>query len=349
MAICLPPDPKLESLNMNPADMPNVAIASTAADKRTGLYPSIAPYVQGRLRVSELHELYYEEAGNPQGIPVLTVHGGPGGGSSPTMRRYHDPKRYRIILFDQRGCGRSTPHAELEENTTWHLVDDMEKLRTHLGIERWHLFGGSWGSTLSLAYAQRYPERVSAMVLRGIFLMRRREVEWFYQEGCNRLYPDAYEAFAAQIDPACRHDMITAYYDKLTHNNKEVRLAAARAWSMWEGTTLSISENPGRVRMFGSDDFALAFARIECHYFVNKGFFDRDDQLLAGIDQIRHIPTTIVNGRYDVITPVQNAWDLIKLWPEAQLRIVPLSGHAMTEPGTVHELITATQTLSKTY
>ncbi len=297
---------------MDPPDMPNVAISDTSADKRVGLYPSIAPYSQGRLRVSDLHELYYEQAGNPKGIPVLTVHGGPGGGSSPTMRRFHDPDRYRIILFDQRGCGRSTPHAELKDNTTWHLVDDIERLRVHLGIEAWHLFGGSWGSTLSLAYAQRYPERVTAMVLRGIFLMRRREVQWFYQEGSNRIYPDAYEAFAAQIDPEDRGDMVTAYYAKLTHEDEAIRLAAARAWSMWEGTTLSIAENPNRARMFGSDAFALAFARIECHYFINGGFFDRDDLLLAGVDQIRHIPTTIVNGRYDVITPVQNAWDLIK-------------------------------------
>ncbi|MCL4167539.1 UNVERIFIED_CONTAM: hypothetical protein GTU68_016283, partial [Idotea baltica] len=241
-----------------------------------GLYPSIAPFDQGRLQVSELHELYYEQAGNPKGIPVLTVHGGPGGGSSPSMRRFHDPDRYRIVLFDQRGCGRSTPHAEIKDNTTWHLVEDIERLRIHLGIEAWHLFGGSWGSTLSLAYAQRYPERVTAMVLRGIFLMRRREVQWFYQEGCNRIYPDAYEAFAAQIDPKDRGDMVAAYYTKLTHEDEAVRLAAARAWSLWEGITLSIDENPGRARMFGSDTFALAFARIECHYFINDGFFDRD-------------------------------------------------------------------------
>lgn len=331
---------------MDPADIPNVAISDTIADQRVGLYPSIAPYDKGRLRVSALHELYYEQAGNPKGIPVLTVHGGPGGGSGPTMRRFHDPDTYRIILFDQRGCGRSTPHAELEENTTWHLVEDIERLRVHLGIEKWHLFGGSWGSTLSLAYAQRYPERVIAMVLRGIFLMRRREVLWFYQEGCNWIYPDAYAAFAAQIDPEDRGDMVAAYYAKLTHADEKIRLAAARAWSMWEGTTLSIAENPSRARMFGSDAFALAFARIECHYFINRGFFERDDQLLAGVDKIRHIPATIVNGRHDVITPVQNAWDLIQEWPEAQLRIVPMSGHAMTEPGTIHELISATQVMS---
>ncbi|MBU2533422.1 MAG: prolyl aminopeptidase [Alphaproteobacteria bacterium] len=322
--------------------MPNVAIADTAADKRIGLYPPIAPFNQGRLSVSDLHEIYFEEAGNPDGVPVLTVHGGPGGGSSPTMRRFHDPDHYRIILFDQRGCGRSTPHAELTDNTTWHLVDDIERLRIHLGVPKWHLFGGSWGSTLSLAYAQRYPEHVIAMVLRGIFLMRQREVDWFYQNGCNWVYPDAYEAFAAQIAASDRHDMVSAYYARLTADDIDVRLEAARAWSTWEAATLSITENSNRGRLFGSDAFALAFARIECHYFMNKGFFDRDDQLLSGVDSIRHIPTAIVNGRYDMITPLQNAWDLIKVWPEARLRIVPLAGHAMTEPGTIHELISAT-------
>jgi proline iminopeptidase len=334
---------------MNPADMPNVTIAEPVAEARATFYPAIAPYRQGRLRVSALHEIYYEEVGNPNGIPVVTVHGGPGGGSSPTMRRFHDPAHYRIILFDQRGCGRSTPHAELEENTTWHLVDDMEHLREHLAIDSWHLFGGSWGSTLSLAYAQTYPEQVRAMVLRGIFLMRWREIQWFYQDGCNRLFPDAYQAFARQIPPEERGDMVSAYYAKLTDPNPTVRLRAAREWSRWEGTTLSLAESPGRTQAFGSDAFALAFARIECHYFINRGFFDRDDRLLAGVPRIRHIPTTIVNGRYDVITPLQNAWDLVAAWPEAHLRIVPLAGHAMTEPGTVHELITATNAYRALY
>jgi len=327
---------------MNPADMPNVTVAKASGEDQATLYPAIAPYSHGRLRVSDVHEIYYEETGNPDGIPVLTVHGGPGGGSSPTMRRFHDPKHYRIILFDQRGCGRSTPHAELEENTTWHLVDDMERLREHLGIEAWHLFGGSWGSTLSLAYAQTHPERVQAMVLRGIFLMRQREIQWFYQDGCNRLFPDAYQAFTRQIPIEERGDMVRAYYDRLTDPNSTVRLRAAREWSRWEGTTLSLAPSPGRTQAFGSDAFALAFARIECHYFINRGFFERDDLLLSGVSRVRHIPTTIVNGRYDVITPLQNAWDLVENWPEAHLKIVPLAGHAMTEPGTVHELIGAT-------
>ncbi len=327
---------------MNPADMPNVTIAEASGEDQQSFYPAIAPYTHGRLRVSPLHEIYYEEVGNPDGIPVLTVHGGPGGGSSPTMRRFHDPRHYRIILFDQRGCGRSTPHAELTDNTTWHLVDDIERLREHLRIDAWHLFGGSWGSTLSLTYAQAYPERVRAMVLRGIFLMRSREIQWFYQDGCNRLFPDAYQSFARQIPPEERDDMVRAYYRRLTDPHATVRLRAAREWSRWEGTTLSLAHSPGRAQAFGSDAFALAFARIECHYFINRGFFDRDDMLLAGVPKIRHIPTTIVNGRYDVITPLQNAWDLVEHWPEAHLRIVPLAGHAMTEPGTVHELITAT-------
>ena len=327
---------------MNPADMPNVTVAKASGDNQATLYPAIAPYSHGRLKVSDVHEIYYEEAGNPDGIPVLTVHGGPGGGSSPTMRRFHDPDHYRIILFDQRGCGRSTPHAALEENTTWHLVDDMERLREHLGIDTWQLFGGSWGSTLSLAYAQTHPERVQAMVLRGIFLMRQREIQWFYQDGCNRLFPDAYQAFARQIPVEERGDMVRAYYGRLTDPNSTVRLRAAREWSRWEGTTLSLTPSPGRTQAFGSDAFALAFARIECHYFINRGFFERDDLLLAGVSRIRHIPTTIVNGRYDVITPLQNAWDLVENWPEAHLKIVPLAGHAMTEPGTVHELIGAT-------
>ncbi len=310
---------------------------------RFALYPPLPARRQGRLRVGPLHEIYYEEAGNPAGSPVLMVHGGPGGGSSPTMRRYHDPERYRIILFDQRGCGRSTPHAELADNTTWHLVDDMERLREHLGIDRWHLFGGSWGSTLSLSYAQSHPDRVLSMVLRGIFLLRRKEVEWFYQDGCNWIYPDAYEDFVELIPQAERDDVVTAYYQLLTSGDPATRLKAARAWSHWEGTTLALDSVPMRGRLFGSDAYALAFARIECHYFYHRGFFDRDDLLLEGVGRIRHVPATIVNGRYDVITPLRNAWDLARRWPEAELRIVPAAGHAMTEPGIVHELVAATR------
>jgi proline iminopeptidase len=311
--------------------------------ERRVLYPEIEPYRTGRLPVSSPHEIYFEECGNPQGKPVLMVHGGPGGGSNPTMRRYHDPAHYRIILFDQRGCGRSKPYASLEDNTTWHLVADMEQLRTHLGIERWQLCGGSWGSTLSLAYAETHPARVTELILRGIFTIRQSELKWFYQEGCSWLYPDAFEAYLAPIPPVERGDMIAAYHTRLTSSDRAVRLEAARAWSVWEGTTLSLMPDDQRIANFGRPEYALAFARIECHYFVNKGFFDRDGQLIADAGKIRHIPGVIVHGRYDVVTPLRSAWDLKQAWPEADLRIVPDAGHAMTEPGIIHELVSASQ------
>lgn len=306
-------------------------------------YPPLSHNRTGRLKVSKLHEIYFEESGNPGGIPVLVIHGGPGGGSNPFMRRFHDPDRYRIVLFDQRGCGRSTPHAELRENSTWHLIDDIERLRERLGIDRWHLFGGSWGSTLSLAYAIAHPDRVSAMILRGIFLMRRREVEWFYQNGCNRLFPDAYEPFEAVIPPDEREDMVAAYYRRLTGADARTRVTAAKAWSAWEGSTLTLRADTNRARTFTNEQFALAFARIESHYFENRGFFDRDDYLLAHADRLRSIPMAIVHGRYDVVTPLANAWDLKMACPHAEFRIVPDAGHAMTEPGIAHELIAATR------
>jgi proline iminopeptidase len=314
-----------------------------SARERLGLYPAIEPYRQERLKVGGGHEIYFEECGNPDGKPVLVVHGGPGGGCNSTMRRYHDPARYRIVLFDQRGCGRSAPHASLEDNTTWDLVADMERLRTHLGIARWQLFGGSWGSTLALAYAETHPERVRDLVLRGIFLLRREELIWFYQAGCGWLFPEAFEEFRKIIPPEERGDMIAAYYRRLTSPDRNVQIAAARAWSVWEGSTLSLMQDPERVRLFGADTYAIAFARIECHYFVNKGFFEREDQLLADAQRLRHLPCSIVHGRYDVVTPVKNAWDLSRVWPEAQLHIVPDAGHAMTEPGIVNELVGATR------
>jgi proline iminopeptidase len=313
------------------------------AHERLGLYPPIEPYRQERLKVGGGHEMYFEECGNPAGKPVAIVHGGPGGGCNTAMRRFHDPTRYRIVLFDQRGCGRSLPHASLEANTTWHLVADMETLRAHLGIARWQLFGGSWGSTLSLAYAQRHPERVSELVLRGIFLLRREELRWFYQGGCSWMFPEAFEEFKRQIPEAERGDMIAAYHRRLTASDRGVQIAAARAWSVWEGSTLSLLQDPERVRLFGADSYAIAFARIECHYFINRGFFERDDELVIGAARIRHLPCVIVHGRYDVVTPVKNAWDLARVWPEAELRIVADAGHAMTEPGTVHELVAATR------
>lgn len=309
---------------------------------RRPLYPELEPYRAGWLNVSGGHDIYYEECGSPAGKPVAIVHGGPGGGCNPAMRRFHDPARYRIVLFDQRGCGRSTPHASLEANTTWDLVADMERLRTHLGIEAWQLCGGSWGSTLSLAYAEAHPERVTELVVRGIFLLRKAELDWFYQEGCSWIFPEAFESYLDPIPPAERANLIEAYYKRLTSASRETQLAAARAWSVWEGTTLSLFPDQERVRRFDNESYALAFARIECHYFINKGFFRCDNQLIEDAHRIAKIPGTIVHGRYDVVTPFKNAWDLAKAWPTAELHVVPDAGHAMTEPGIAHEIVTAT-------
>jgi proline iminopeptidase len=258
------------------------------------------------------------------------------------MRRYFDPAVYRIVVFDQRGCGRSTPRAELAGNTTWDLVGDMEKLRQHLGIDAWHVFGGSWGSTLALAYAQTHPERVKALILRGIFTLRRKELLWFYQEGASWIYPDAWEDFIRIIPEAERQDLIAAYYRRLTGENADERLAAAKAWSIWEGGTVSLLPSDERIASFSGDAFALAFARIECHYFVNRGFFDRDDQIIADIDRCRNIPAAIVQGRYDVVTPMKTAWELHKAWPQAEFNIVLDAGHAASEPGIIDALVRAT-------
>jgi proline iminopeptidase len=306
-------------------------------------FPEILPYRQGRLRVSALHEIAFEECGNPLGKPVVVLHGGPGGGSNPYLRRLHDPAHYRIIQFDQRGCGASTPHAELEGNTTWDLVADMEKLREHLGIARWQVMGGSWGSTLALAYAQTHIGRVTELILRGIFTLRRAELLWFYQEGANWLYPDAWEAFLAPIPQDERHDMMAAYYRRLTGPDPQTRLAAARAWSQWEGATLSLYPDADRVQKFGADAYALAFARIECHYFVNRGFFEHDDELLRHAHRLASIPGTIVHGRHDVVTPLATAHLLHKAWPQAQYIIVPDAGHATTEPGITAALVAASE------
>ncbi|RUL73991.1 prolyl aminopeptidase [Dyella choica] len=309
---------------------------------RRSLYPEIEPYDAGQLRVSDLHTLYYEQSGNPNGKPVVFLHGGPGGGTNPKCRRFFDPAIYRIVLFDQRGCGKSTPHAELTDNTTWHLVADIECLREHLGIARWQVFGGSWGSTLSLAYAQAHPDKVSELVLRGIFMLRRWELEWFYQQGCDALYPDAWETYLAAI-PATEHgDLMSAYHRRLTSPDAQVRLNAARAWSVWEGATSFLYQDEAYIHSSGEDEFALAFARIECHYFVNGGFFEHDDQLLRNVERIRRIPTVIVQGRYDVVCPMRSAWDLHRAWPEADLRVVQDAGHSAFEPGITHELVEAT-------
>jgi len=306
------------------------------------LYPEIEPYDSGMLKVSDLHTLYYEQSGNPNGKPVVFLHGGPGGGTNPKCRRFFDPAVYRIVLFDQRGCGKSTPHAELKDNTTWHLVNDIERIRTHLGIDRWQVFGGSWGSTLALAYAQTHPDQVTELVLRGIFMLRRWELEWFYQKGCDALYPDAWESYLKAIPEVERGDLMSAYYRRLTSSDPKVRVNAARAWSVWEGATSYLWQDTSHIESSGEDEFALAFARIECHYFVHGGFFEHDDQLLRNVERIRHIPAVIVQGRYDVVCPMRSAWDLHRAWPEADLRAVQDAGHSAFEPGNISELVQAT-------
>jgi proline iminopeptidase len=317
--------------------------------ERRGLYPPIEPFRTGFLRVSSVHEIYFEESGNPDGKPAVFLHGGPGGGTDPKMRTFFDPKVYRIVLFDQRGCGRSRPHANLVDNTTWHLVKDMEKLREHLGIKRWLVFGGSWGSTLALAYAETHPDQVTELVLRGIFLLRKWEIDWFYQrpDGAGALYPDLWEKYVATIPEAERSDMVRAYYRRLTSDDPQVLRQAARTWAIWEGATSFLRLNPNYVAKFQEDDYAAAFARIECHYFINNGFFATDNQLIEQVGKIRKIPAVIVQGRYDVVCPVKSAWDLHCAWPEADLRIVPDAGHSAFEPGNIHELISATDRFAK--
>jgi proline iminopeptidase len=309
---------------------------------RRGLYPAIKPYDKGYLRVSKEHELYYEQCGNPEGKPAIFVHGGPGAGCDDRARSFFDPDAYRIVLFDQRGCGRSRPHASLADNTTWHLVSDMEKLREHLGIERWLVFGGSWGSTLALAYAQTHPTRVSELVLRGIFMLSDFELRWFYQEGASALFPDHWAPYLAAIPPEERGDIVRAYYKRLTSGDRATMVAAARAWSIWEAATSYLHVNEENIHKWGEEDFAIAVARIECHYFVNGGFLEQADQLLRNVARIRHIPAVIVQGRYDVVCPMQTAWALHEAWPEAEFRIVPDAGHSAFEVGNTHELVSAT-------
>ncbi|MDA0372238.1 MAG: prolyl aminopeptidase [Planctomycetota bacterium] len=306
------------------------------------LYPPIEPYESGYLDVGSGHSIYWEQSGNPNGKPAVFLHGGPGGGSDPKFRRYHDPEVYRIVVFDQRGCGKSRPYASLHDNTTWHLVADIEALRTHLGIEQWQVFGGSWGSTLALAYAQNHPERVTELVLRGIFMLRRSELEWFYQGGADQLFPDAWEHYLEPIPEVERGDLMSAYYRRLTSEDALVRRAAARAWSIWEGSTSYLVQDLSHIARTGEDEFAEAFARIECHYFVHGGFFETDGQLLQNVDRIRHIPAVIVQGRYDVVCPMRSAWDLHRAWPEADLRVVATAGHSANEVGNSAELVRAT-------
>ena len=310
--------------------------------RRHALYPDIEPYDSGVLRAGPIHRLYYEQCGNPRGKPVVFLHGGPGGGAAPKARRFFDPEAYRIVLFDQRGCGRSMPHANLEDNTTWALVDDLERLREHLRIEAWQVFGGSWGSTLALAYAQAHPARVTELVLRGIFTLREQELRWFYQRGADALFPDAWEAYVEPIPPAERDDFIGAYYRRLTAPERDVQLRAARAWSRWEAATSSLRIDEDALTAFTEDDFALAFARIECHYFVNKGFFPTDGWLLEQVERLRRVRGVIVQGRYDVVCPMETAWALHRRWPEAAFVVVPDAGHAAFEPGIAAALVAAT-------
>jgi proline iminopeptidase len=305
-------------------------------------YPPIEPYDSGYLAVGDGHEVYYEQSGNPTGKPALFVHGGPGAGGDVNARRFFDPAGYRIVVFDQRGSGRSRPHASLTANTTWHLVADMERLRTHLRVERWLVFGGSWGSTLALAYAETHPQAVSELVLRGIFLLRALELTWFYQQGASLLFPEHYQKYLAPIPPDERHDLLAAYHRRLLSKDAAVRLEAARAWSIWEGATSSLLPNVKREDQFGSPEFALALARIEAHYFANRGFFTHENQLLDGVAKIRGIPAVIVHGRYDVVCPIDTAWELHRRWPEADFKVVPDAGHSAYEPGIMAELVAAT-------
>ena len=310
--------------------------------KRRELYDPIEPFDTGFMQVGAGHEIYYEQSGNPSGKPALFVHGGPGGGGDVNARRFFDPDGYRTVILDQRGCGRSRPHSSLEANTTWDLVGDIEALRRRLEIRCWLVFGGSWGSTLALAYAQTYPQAVSELVLRGIFLLRRKEIDWFYQHGAGMLFPEEWREFLAPIPTAERGDLLGAYHRRLLHGAPDEKLAAARAWSVWEGATSSLRPNPERTIQFAQPEFALALARIETHYFVNRGFFTDEDQLLRGVDTIRQIPAVIVQGRYDVVCPIETAWELHERWPEADFRVVVDAGHTAYEPGITAELIAAT-------
>jgi len=312
------------------------------------LYPDIHPYVQHTLAVETPHVLHVEECGNPAGIPVVFVHGGPGAGCEPYHRRFFDPERYRIILFDQRGCGRSTPHASLECNTTQALVADMEAIREHLKIDRWLLFGGSWGSTLSLVYAETHPERVLGMVVRGIFLCRAQEISWFYQQGASRLFPDYWQEYLAPIPEAERDDLLHAYHRRLTGEDEMARMAAAKAWSLWEGRTATLKPSESVIDHFADPYTALSLARIENHYFINNSFLE-ENQILRDAGRLKGIPGVIVHGRYDVICPLENAWQLSQAWPEAKLKVIADAGHAASEPGIINALVQATDDFAEQF
>ena len=320
-----------------------MAVASSGLK---GLYPPIEPFEHGMLDVGEGHRVHWERCGNPEGKPAVFLHGGPGSGCGPDQRRLFDPERYCVTLFDQRGCGRSTPHASLEANTTWDLVRDIERLREMAGATSWLVFGGSWGSTLALAYAQAHPQRVSELVLRGIFTLRREELRWFYQEGASWLFPDEWEHFVEPIAPVDRHDLMGAYHRLLTGEDASAKTRAAIAWSQWEGRTITLRPDPNFDRSHSNSHFALAFARIENHYFVNHGFF-AEGQLLRDAGRLKDIPGVIVQGRYDVCTPAKTAWDLHRAWPQADLHLITEAGHAFKEPGILDQLIRATDRFAK--
>lgn len=306
-----------------------------------GLYPEIEPYAFGHLDVGDGHSLYWERVGTKGAKPAVFLHGGPGGGFSSVHRRMFDPARYDILLFDQRGCGKSTPHANLEANTTWDLVADIERMREMVGAEKWQVFGGSWGSTLALAYSQTHPEHVSELIVRGIYTLTKPELDWYYQFGVSEMFPDKWERFIAPIPEAERGDMIAAYRKRLVDPDRDVRLAAAKSWSIWEGETITLLPEPSTSDQFGEDEFALAFARIENHFFTHKGWLE-EGQLIRDAGKLVGIPGVIIHGRYDMPCPMRTAWDLHHAWPGSELKIIEGAGHAFSEPGILDELIRAT-------
>ena len=321
----------------------------TFLESRLNLFPEIEPYEKGYLKVSNLHTIYYEEAGNPKGKPILFLHGGPGAGFDPMNRRYFDPQFYRIILFDQRGCGKSKPHAKLRENTTWDLVEDIEKLREHCKIDKWVVFGGSWGATLSLIYAILHPENVLGLILRGIWLSRKSEVHWLYQEGASKFYPEVWEEYLKPIPKEKRDDIVKAYYEIFNTGSKEEQIEAAKPWSIWEGSISKLIPSEDLINSFGDPFNAISIAKIECHYFVNNMFAKSDNYVLENIDKMSHIPTVIVNGRYDLVCPICTAWELHKMLPKSEFTAVKDAGHSATEPGIIAELVKSTEKYKELY
>ncbi|WOK91489.1 proline iminopeptidase [Canna indica] len=322
---------------------PSMESSKEPQEHNWSIYPHIEPFNTGFLKVSNIHTLYWEQSGNPNGNPVVVLHGGPGAGTSASLRRFFDPEFYRIVMFDQRGAGKSMPHACLEENTTWDLVNDIEKLREHLGIPEWQVFGGSWGSTLALAYSQSHPDKVTGLVLRGIFLLRKKELDWFYEGGAATIFPDVWEPFRDFIPENERDNFILAYHKRLNSDDIDVQSRAAKIWTTWEMMTAHLLQNQENMKKGEDSKFSLAFARIENHYFINKGFLPSSSHLLDNVDKIRHIRTVIVQGRYDVCCPMMSAWDLHKAWPEAEFNVIPDAGHSANERGIAAALVAANE------